>query len=281
MGRRRPAGLLLLVIGLGIALGALLSSGDDDPSSPLASELTNADARARFAFSYVRGGTRVLDCLRPNRSFHGDVLRPAARTVIRRDRAANEPIAIVDEEGSLLHRSLFEDPPFRTSWLLVPTSAAVRYQSQLAESLGPDLAGYVVAGRGPDSGEQTTTALLEVATRTRRIPAGEGRPDDRYRIIVSAADYREATDRSPESGTAGLVPVVDVWLDARGRVVRLGIEATKSSTGQPVPEASYSIDFEAVDHPPTASPARLSTTNPTPAILARLQPARLPCRVGS
>lgn len=281
---RRPTGLLLAVVGLAVVVGASLSPlADASPVERLRGRIAEASPPERFAYTYRRAGTRVLDCVLANTRYVGEVDR-AAGTLVIRLAADGEPVAVLTAGSLLLHRSLFTDPPFSTPWLKLPRRPHVPAAAPLRRALG-DLAGDLLAAGLPSSGEELVLAALEVATRVDDVGPADiaGQQADQFRINVDARRYASAAPSSMTGRAAdeeAPIPVIDVWM-TRGRVVRVAISSTRPDGSRGVSEDGWTIEYRRRDRPIVApTPAGPDITASATADLA-LTPRRRDCRLAS
>jgi len=291
---RRPTGLLLAVvlIVIGVAGGASrLAGGDRTPGEELADRLPERAPAAPFSFTYSKGGTRVLDCFMVNLRFGGTVDPATERMALTLDAAPDTVIAVVDEDALLLHRSLFTDPPFTTSWLRLPRAANAAIRAALRRALGADLAAQVTSTSLPPSGVEVTRAALDASDSVKAIGVGviAGRRADGYRITMDLDDYLEAATRAsaPDSTAATTssaveaTPVFDAWLDDGDDVVRVTVRPREPGGAARPPEESWTTDYRASAAVNIPRVADGDSTTSAAVDLSQLRPARTDCRLGA
>jgi len=281
--RRRPTGLLLVLVGVAIVIGAALSAlgADDGPARQLRHRIDGAGTPARFEYTYRRGGTRVLDCVLANIGYVGDVDRDAGALVVRLT-ADGELVAARTADTVFLHQSLFNEAPFTTPWLRLPRRPDATSTPRLRRALG-DLAGDVLAADLPAPGEAVTRSALEVATGVEELGPDDidGEDADRYRISVDPERYAAAATTTPTTGDDddGPVPVIDVWVTRHG-VARVAITPARPDGTPGASEDGWVIDYRsamgpvAVPAPADAEVTELSAVDP-----AALTPAPPDCQL--
>lgn len=249
MGRRAAA-----VVTACLAVLAWVWLRPSDDQSPVG-ELTRRIERTRepdaFAFSYASGGTRVNDCLLPNRRFSGIVDYRSGAMLISLD-PDGHPVAGVLGRTGFVHRSLLRAGAVAFDWVRVPPGSAGASVEAVRRAVGTGLAGYVFAEGLPASGRATVLELLRVATDV--VPVGSedvsGRDTERLRIEVDAEAFLAATETSAvrDGGTDELVPEVEVWL-ADDDVVRVSIRVRGDGGAVSAPEEGWVVDYAAARGP--------------------------------
>jgi hypothetical protein len=287
---RRPTGLLLLfvlfVVVVGAAATRVRGSRADDAVETLRRRVASAPEAARFVFRYERGGTDVLDCVLPNRSFVADVDR-RRRAAAFRLAAGKEPVAIVRGSVLLVSRRLFDAPPYATPWLSVSDRADAAVSAAVQRAVGRDLAGYLFANDLPSSGRSLVLAALEVAdgvTATGTVLV-DGARADRYRITVDPGRFTAAARQPATQASSALpaaVPRFDVAVSrASNAVVHVTVVPVRADRSTGPPEDGWTIEYE-VDSPRIpAQPAPRDVTTTAVADATRLSSARGECRLGS
>ena len=248
------AALAVVIVAVTILdAGAPANSAEDE----LAARLRGATEPKRFAFTYRAGGTRVLDCVLPNRAFTVAVDRVSGVMELR-GRPSIPPFAIVwPGREAFLHRSLFADGIVSTTWLRVDHPVGREAAERLRRVLGVDLGGYVLTAELAPSGRATVLAALEVAGDVSRLDGQtpEAGTADGFRITADAEKLDDVTSPSievdvDEAASVKVVPVFEVWVDGRGEVVRLdvrpdtpGSEADEAAGGWAVEYSRLSDSF--------------------------------------
>lgn len=247
--RRRAAlaAAALAIVGA-VAFGSAGPAGT--ARGELAARLGDTTEPERFSFAYRAGGTRVLDCVLPNREFTVAVDQASGVAEIR-PRPAAPPVAILRPgREALLHRSLFRDGGVATTWLRVDHPVAPRDADQLGRVLGVDLAGYVVSGTVPPSGRATVLAALDIAREVSRLGRRAGAPAavDGFRITVDADRLDDVVPRSTGRGDGRAardeaIPLFDVWLDERNDIVRVEVRPSRPGDERDEPAAGWAVDY--------------------------------------
>lgn len=248
---RRLRGRAALVVAILVVVGGTVvpsggRDGDGRVDHELARRLERGPESDRFSFSYRRGGTRVLDCALPNTAFAADVDAAGGRMVVR-SAAGGNTLVIVVGQAVYLHRSLFDEPPFATTWLRAPRRLDQAGSDALRRVLGVDLAREVVGTDLPASGRAIITEALEVAGGVERIPAAtvEGGTAEGFRVSVDPSRFQAAAVPPGEraGGAEEVIPVFDVWLDAAGRVVRLTVAPRRADGTAGPAEGGWTVDY--------------------------------------
>lgn len=266
---------------LAVIAGCLLASGIASCSSSppsagdeLRARLRGSDDPIDFVMTYRSGGTTVLDCVLPNRSFIVAVSGSSLEV-----RAATGGVVLATRTGEDLRLSpaLFEPGPLRSRWLSIDLAdASAGEQSRLLELLGPDLASYLLVVEVPPSGEQIARAASDASVSTSRRGTEEiaGRPAEGYRVELDPQEYESAATSTFRPGADGRdAPNIEVWLDDEDVVARVTVNPPPGS-----PSSGWVIDFEALEDdrlPPVGHP----TVAATEISLERLAPAPAQCEL--
>lgn len=282
---RRPTGLLLAVVVGMVAVASLASAGrgnDDTAAAELRRRVERAGVPTRFSFVYQRGGTRVLGCVLANTAYAADVDTDTGVLVVR---SVNDggPLAVVTANAILLHRSLFEAPPFEARWLRLPRRPDDAVAGPVRRALG-DLASDVFAADLPASGEAITLAALDVATDVRATGASDrdGQRTAGYRIAVDPARFADAA-ASPTAttmiGDGDMAPVLEVWI-GEGGVIRVAVAPRRADGTPGAPEDGWTIEYRRRTRPLTgATPVAADVTDVAAIKHATLAAARRDCRL--
>lgn len=248
----RRTRLFTLALAVVATMAAVLVLGGDSPGAAgeLARRLAAADDPDGFGFEHRAGGTRVLDCILPNRAVSGTVDYRAGVAVLRN--SAGVEVARKEPERALLHRSLFADGAVTETWLAVDLPVGDDVHEALTRTLGTELAGYLLVTGLPTSGRSTAAAALDAAERVERLGAAtvDGRTATGYRITVAAEKFTAATTGATVAGERDVqAPVLDVWINARGEVARVTV-----LPGGPDDVAEEVAGGWTVDYQPLGSP---------------------------
>ena len=272
--RSRVAVLAMSVAG--VVLGAC-SSTPTNPVSELQERIGDPRPPEDFVMTYRSGGTTVLNCVLPNRTFVisvvGDVLEVWSST-------SSATLLAIRSAGDLrLSNALFEPGPLAERWLSVDLQRiSAPDLARLGELLGPDLASYLLVVPMPPSGRQIADAALDAATSAQALEPEQisGRPAEGYRLQLDARDYREASAPTavlPAADSAA--PSIDIWLDEDDAVARVIV--TPPAGGD---TSGWVIDFDdAIARP--SSPRRPSSLPVDDVDLQELRSAGSSCEVGT
>lgn len=256
-----------------------------DPRGDLARRLADAPDPARFALTYRRGGTRVLDCVLANTSFSAEVDRSRVRMLVRTEGSEDQPTILVADGAVFLHRSLFTDPPFASAWLQATRPAGESAGDILRRVLGPDLAGDVARERLPASGHAIAAEALAVAASVERAGAGTiaGESAERFRLEVDPQRFADAATvpGAAPPGQEEPTPVFDVWVNGESRVVRVVVSAKRRDGTPAPPEEGWTVDYRPLAEPPFAIPPPSEVTDWSSVDTSRLMPAARECRLPS
>lgn len=287
--RRRPTGVLLAGVALAIGAAGLLG-GDRRPSpehplTALSRRLDAATEPARFAFTYRRGGTRVLDCMLPNTGYSAEVDTSTARMGVRTGGPSAPMTVVVAGDEIFLHRSLVANPPFPTVWLRATRRPAGGPAAVLRRVLGADLALDVAGDRLPPSGHAVAAEALAVAASVERLGSATvaGALAERYRIFVDRSRYREAAaaPRASSGSEDELVPVFEVWFDERGDVVKVVVSGRKADGASASPEEGWTVEYRRLAAPAIAVPTPTDVADLAAFDGAEFAPAPKECRLPS
>lgn len=248
--RRAAVIATLVVAALLVAVLTNLRTGMGDPggtASELAGRLDRTPA-PRFRFTHRGGGTGVLDCFLPNRELTGSVdLRAGVAVLTGPDGAV---LARRRDRRVLLHRSLFTQGAVPTEWLAVDLPTSEEHRAALTRALGADLAGYVLSAGLPSGGTATAEAALDAAADVERLGSTDlgGRTTTGYRITLNRDDFDAAASAatSPALDQDADVdpPLIDIWIDSRGRVARVAVQPTRRDGSAAEPEGGWTVDYQ-------------------------------------
>lgn len=270
---RRTVLALTVVAVVAAGVATWLARGGSSTADELARRLTSIDDPDRFSFDHRAGGTRVLDCFLPNRQIAGAVDYDGGLAVLRD--AAGTEIARKHPDRVLLHRDLFAEDTFPTTWLELALPTDEELRARLSTTLGTELAGYVLTQGLPHGGRATALAALDAAERVDPLPATmiDGRRSDGYRITVDedrlAETTRTAEDRAaPRTDVAP--PTIDLWIDQEDRVTRVAVLPAGSERADDA-AGGWSIDYE-TPAPPLDLREPSSVTDVADVDVPRLRP---------
>ena len=230
-----------------------------------------------FSVSYVRRGTRVMDCVLPNTRFVLDVDVRRARTVARS--VAGSLLASADDEAILLRRALFENPPFQTAWLAVRRDELSAVEAGVRRNLGDDLAGYLLAETPPPAPRDLVLAALAVASDVDDLPATRIRGEEAtgFRITLDGSSFEAAIQADGPVPSTALTATMDAWVRSGGDVLRVAVSAGEHEVAGSA-EVGWALDYRyRGSFVPPATVGRVTsvaTIDP-----ARLEPARRRCQL--
>lgn len=271
---RRPLTIVASVCCTAVLTGCSTSGR---PGDVLQDRIGRAATPASFTMAYRATGTAVLDCFVPNRAF---ILEVRADTVVARRGADRSDVLAVRRGGSLeLSPALFEPGPLQQRWLAVELTALRRTaRAALVELLGVDLTSYLLADALPPNAQEIASAAFDAAADVESLGpetiANEA--TDGVRITLDPERYAEAqaTESSPSGALDAATPGVDVWIDARGNVVRVAVSAGAASADE---TRGWVITFGSP--PMAATPVTGSTTPIASVDLTRLSAATTDCEL--
>ena len=256
-----PPGIAWLLILVTLASCGVVGGGESDaPEARLALKDRLADAPTGFGFSYQARGTRVLDCVLPNRSFDGRVF-PGGAFVLDAETPAGAARALSLDDAVYLDDAFFAQGTVAAEWVRLTRLGLDAARPSLDRILGVDLAAYLAAPGSPPSGNQIVAATLErtvVDSRLGPIRAPGGAAAAGYRFVVEGEDP---------------VPVIDGWVDGEGRVVRVQVQdSIADEPGEPNPDTGWIIDYKALPPGATAPAPPGDFVEATSGVLADLAP---------
>ena len=229
--------------------GCLLASHIAACSSPpsrakdeLLARLHEPDDPVDFVMTYRSGGTTVLDCVLPNRSF---VITVAGSSVEARAASRGDVLATRAGEDLRLSPALFEPGPLGNRWLSIDLGQATTSERRrLLELLGPDLASYLLIVELPPSGEQTARAAVDASMSASRLGRDEiaGRSVEGFRLELDPQLYESAAPSTSPPDADAPVPLIDVWMDDDDAVARVTVNPPAGSQ-----TSGWVIDFEALE----------------------------------
>lgn len=285
--RRRVRNVALVALA-GLLL-ALLWSATAGPRSPspidgLRVRLQRSDIAASTQFTYISGGTRVLDCTMRNLRYGGITDPSAGRVVawlgVQPDLAG--AVATADSRAVLLHRTLFENPPFDSDWVSFPRPLSDADSATITEIAGQPLGADLIAPTPPPAASDLVIAALDVAASVQSLGASEfdGRTLDGYRIEIDAdqLDEIDGTNAASEQPGPRLVPQLGVWLTDRDVVARIEVRSQNLDGTLGAAENGWIVEYESTD-------AKLRSPNPADvrdvaaADRSQLRPSALECAV--
>lgn len=177
--------------GLGVIVALVLVTGgacgrgaDRGAAEEFRSALDATKRRDRFQFDYAEGGSRVTDCFLPNTSFTGEVDRVAGLLVLRLT-PGGPVVGYVRDGRSVLSSALFRGLPDDVRWLATTGKVTGELRAGLVRALGSGLAGYVVDGLLPPSGEEIAAAAFDARATVTALPADDG--TRRFAVRVAAS----------------------------------------------------------------------------------------------
>lgn len=254
---------------LAAAAGGCAADPEAAARSDLEKLLRAAPQVQRFEFEHAAGGTRVNDCFSPNQRFGGTVDHQTGSLVITDGR---EAVVVVTGRTAFVRDSLFVSGAVPAEWLRIDPEPAEPDREAIAGALGPELAGYALAGGLPPSGNETAMATLAAASKVQRLP--KATPDsetvERYQLTVPSAELADASGPA-ESSTSSLGDaVVEVWVTGVGRVPRIAVRPAPAGGGEqdpgwiveyrplaatgPTPDVSNAARIDSIDLSALAAP---------------------------
>lgn len=279
---RRPLGLLMAVVVVALAAGAVAQQRSNTPATPrqdLERTLDRSDDPLRYAMRYNRGGTRVLDCIAVNLRYTARVDTNAERMIITT--SGTDTVGVIVESSEvLLRRTLFQDLTGEGEWFSFPRPLSAPVRQALTDALGVDLATTVTSDRLPASGRELVVAALSIARSVLRTGPLEidGDTADGYRILVDRSGYeREGATLTQKTTSASVLPMFDVWINSDDRVRRVTIGSETADDRPGPPEDSWRMDFEtlkAVRRPRITSSRPLNSAD-----LTQLRAAKRGCEL--
>ena len=213
---------VLVAVVAATAGGCAAEDPDAAARSDLEKRLRTAPRIERFAFDHSAGGTRVNDCFLPNQRFSGIVDHKSSSLVIKDD---GRPVVVVTARTAFVRTSLFATGTVPAEWLRIDPEPPRPVRDAINRALGPELAGYALAGGLPPSGNETARATLAAATKVERLPATSPRAQtvERFELTVPSEELTDA--QGPTGAEASPVgdAVVEVWVAAVGSVPRVAV----------------------------------------------------------
>ena len=217
---RRGSAVLLAVVAA--TAGGCAEDPDAAARSDLEERLRAAPRIERFAFDHSAGGTRVNDCFLPNQRFSGIVDHKSSSLVITDE---GKPVVVVTARTAFVRSSLFAAGAVPAEWLRIDPEPPGPVRDAINRALGPELAGYALAGGLPPSGNETARATLATAAKVERLPGTTRRAQtvDRFELTVPSEELMDA--QSPAGAEDSQVgdAVVEVWVAAVGSVPRVAV----------------------------------------------------------
>lgn len=251
-------------LGAVVAAAVLVVSAcasEPDPRGAVIELLGKSPDPDIVTFRHAAAGTRVADCITPNRRFDGTTDYTRGRLVLSDQRG---PIAVVEGGRSYLHRSLFADG-VGSEWLAVTTPAAAPLRQRLTQILGPDLAGYALAGDVPPTPRVTAQDVADAADAVTEVSLDEPTGDvkSRFRATVSASTLSAASSSATDDA-ASPSATVDLFVDGEGRVDRIVVTDRGAGRGAAAGDGpdGWAIDYP---HPPAdAEPVAIDISDALP-----------------
>lgn len=249
-----------LLFRAGAAMAILLVAGGcararSEPAVPAARELLSrieASAEPKsFEFDHRAGGTRVNDCVLPNRRFVGVVDGRRGVLTVRASTGDGALLVLSAADAVILHRSLFGGEPLPAEWLRLPRDDNAEVEVALRRVLGAELSPYVLSDGLPASGRATAVDVLRVAKSVSALgPTMLGATrTEQFRVEVDSDRYAEALAREADAAVTEddvPEPVVDLWVAENGDVLRVGVRpGATDDDGEPLP--GWTVDYRAVE----------------------------------
>lgn len=255
-----------------VAGGACGRGGDTGATAQFRAALSATEERDRFQFDYADGGSRVTDCFLPNPSFTGEVDRVAGLLVLRLN-PGGPVVAYVRDGRSVLSSTLFRGLPEGVEWLATTGKVGGELRAGLVRSLGAGLAGYVVDGLLPPSGEEIAAAAFGERATVTALPTDDG--TRRFAVGVAASRL--------QAGPADRTGDVTVEITFAGASVERVVVTPGASPGDGAPSGSegtrgWSIRYRRAPAPPMA-PADAATTELESATNLLLAPPPVGCEL--
>ena len=265
---REPREVILRRLAVLLAVVAATAGGcaAEDPDAAARSDLERrlraAPRIERFAFDHSAGGTRVNDCFLPNQRFSGIVDHKSSSLLITDD---GEPAVVVTARTAFVRRSLFAAGAVPAEWLRIDPEPPGPVRDAINRALGPELAGYALAGGLPPSGNETARATLAAATKVERLRGTSPRAQtvDRFELTVPSEELIDAQGPAGAEDSAVGDAVVEVWVAAVGSVPRIAVRPAPTdgeeedpgwiveyrplATTGPVPDVSSAARVESID----------------------------------
>lgn len=254
-----------------------VGSQGEGSRAELRSRLERAADVSAFSFSYVRRGARVVDCVLPHTRFVLDVDVPRATTLARS--VEGSLLASANNDAILMHRRLFEDPPFPTAWLEVRRDELPAVEAGVRRTLGDDLAGYLLTESPPPAPRDLVLAALAVASDVDDLPATHIRGVEAtgFRIKLSGSILESAIPGDALAPSSTLAPTMDAWLGSGGAILRVTVRAGEHDVAGAA-EVGWALDYRYQRRfAPLADGGR--ATSVTAIDSAQLRPARRPCQL--
>ena len=188
--------------------------------------------------------------------------------IVRGTEPSSRAIAVANVEQIWLHRSLFEAPPFDTTWLAVRRDdSATGATAAVRRSLGTDLATTLLGEGLPPHGRDVVRATLDIANSVRSIRpiSVAATRADGYRLEVDAGEFADEAPLpdgggAPSGETSQLLPVLDAWVTPRGDVVRVEVRPVGPDGTVGAPEEGWRLDFGTSAGISTAQPGAAEST---------------------
>lgn len=273
------AGLLLAVL-WSVTAGLRSPSPIDD----LRVRLQRSDVASSTQFSYISGGTRVVDCTMRNLRYGGITDPSAGRVVAWLDEQPDLAgvVATADSRAVLLHRTLFENPAFVSDWVSFPRPLSDADRATITEIAGQPLGADLIAPTPPPVAPDLVIAALDVAASVQYLGSSEfdGRPLDGYRIEIDADQLDEIDGTSAASEQPGprLVPQLGVWLTDGDVVARIEVRSQNLDGTLGAAENGWIVEYESTDAK-LRSPNPADVRNVAAVDRSQLRPSALECAV--
>ena len=273
--RRRGSAVLLAVASVLAATAGGCAAEDPDAAarSDLEERLRSAPRIERFAFDHAAGGTRVNDCFLPNQRFSGIVDHKSSSLVITDN---GGPVVVLTARTAFVRDSLFASGAVPAEWLRIDPEPREPVRDAINRALGPELAGYALAGGLPPSGNETALAVLAAAAKVERLPPTSPRAQtvERFELTVPSEELMDAQSRAgPEDPPVGDA-VVEVWVTAVGTVPRIAVRPAPDEGEEEDP--GWIVEYRPVsvaDPPPDVSgAARVDSIDASALAAARTEP---------
>ena len=257
--QRRRHRLIAAALLAAVILGSCRSADGPAKETESSVDLEVADAPAVFEFSYRALGTRVLDCVLPNREFAGAIFDDGTM-VITAETPSGPAQAFILSDAVHLDDAFFPAGATDRPWARIPRSVIEGSRADLERILGPDLTLYVAAPGRPPSGNEIVDATMDQAALESRRPAIRtpgGEVAEGFRFVLGGDDP---------------VPVIDAWVEDDGWVARVQVQdSLEGQPGKPDPDTGWIVDYRPLPadaDPPPAPQDYVETTGQTLAGLA-------------
>lgn len=282
---RRTVGVVSLA-GLLVALVWSLTAASPSTrvSDDLRARLRQSDPAESAQFTHITGGTRVMECAMRNLRYGGITDPDAGRLLVWLGElpAPDDAVAMADRGSVLLHRALFDDPPFDSEWVSLSRPLSDADRTTIIEIAGQPLGADLIAPAPPPLASVLVTEALDVAAGVQRIGSSEidGRRVDGYRIEIDA-DRLNALDRSataPDRTSPQLVPQLEAWLSDDGMVARIEVRSQHLDGTLGAAEDGWLVDYAPTDVE-IRSPDPGDVSSVAAVDRSQLRPAALECAV--